>query len=338
MLITVKKESNSYGKPQNVMPVLFALTALILGLTASGCASTQTASSEVSATTQVSSSKPVRSSKTIMVRGGGDVPIAVTMSGNPEGRPILFVHGFMASTLNWEKQLNSSLGDTYHLIAVDIRGHGSSGKPTNKEAYTNTSFIAQDIAAAIEAAGAEKPLVVGWSYGGLFVMDYVRHFGTANIACFVFIDTVAGLLPPPPAKPDTPERLARIELSRSANIFTIKKWTDEFIDYWSAYKDLPKIEREMIELSAMLVPHYARRHLRDHPVENMDLAKTIDRKTLFLRGGASFSPKLEDSEKAAQLIAGSKVKSYPGFKSMLQWYNADQVNADIDRFYQSIEN
>ncbi|MEM8917393.1 MAG: alpha/beta hydrolase [Pseudomonadota bacterium] len=277
-----------------------------------------------------------RTSQTIMTKGGDDVPIAVTISGNPQGRPILFVHGFLASTINWKKQLHSDLGDRYKLVSVDIRGHGSSGKPANREAYTDTGLVAQDIAAALRAAEVEKPLIVGWSYGGLFVMDYVRHFGTDNVAGIVFIETIGGMLPPPPPPPETPERTARIELSRSANIFTIKKWTDEFVDYWSAYEELPADEREMVELSAMLVPHYVRRQLRDHPVDNSDLVNGIDRKVLFLNGGESLSPKKGEIDQVQSLIAGSNSKTYPGYKSMVQWYNAAQINADIDHFYQTI--
>ncbi len=308
-----------------------------IGLTASvsGCA---TASASAVQETETASEKPVSATKTIMTKGGGDVPIAVTITGNLEGRPILFVHGFMASTLNWEKQLQSDLADTYKLISVDIRGHGSSGKPTDAEAYTSTSLVADDIAAAIAATDAEQPLLVGWSYGGLFVFDYVRHYGTDNVSGIVFIDSVAGLLPPLPPTPDTPEKLERIERSRSANLSTIKEWTDGFIGYWSSYAELPAAERETIKISAMLVPHYVRRHLRDHPVENADLAGKIDRKTLFLVGDQSISPKKADVEKVAGLISGSETKVYPGYKSMLQWYNADEVNADIHRFYQSVSN
>lgn len=275
--------------------------------------------------------------KTVMTKGGGEVPVAVTIAGNPDGRPILFVHGFMASTLNWEKQLKSDLAQSYKLVAVDIRGHGSSGKPTEREAYVSTSLVADDIAAAIAVADVEKPLLVGWSYGGLFVLDYVRHYGTDNISGMVFIDSVAGLLPPPPPTPDTPEKLERIERSRSANLSIIKEWTDGFVGYWSSYAELPAAERETIKLSAMLVPHYVRRHLRDHPVENMDLAGKIDRKTLFLVGDQNISPKKATVEEAASLVAGSEIKTYTGYKSMLQWYNADGVNADIDRFYRSLD-
>ena len=206
-------------------------------------------------------------SKAVLTESSDGVPIAVTIAGNPDGKELLFIHGYMSSTLNWEKQLRSDLAETHKLVSIDMRGHGSSGKPWDRASYLNTQLFADDIAAAIEAAALKKPVLVAWSYGGLFAMDYIRHYGTDKVAGVALVSSDGGLLPaPPPAEP-TPEYQERIERSRSVNIFVIREWTHGLIDYFGKDTELPSDEIEALRLSAMLVPHHVRRFMRDRPVE-----------------------------------------------------------------------
>ena len=55
--------------------------------------------------------------------------LQVVEAGNPRARPILFIHGTSQCWLQWTLQLNSSLADSYRLIALDVRSHGLSDKP-----------------------------------------------------------------------------------------------------------------------------------------------------------------------------------------------------------------
>src|SRR6185503_2654023 len=63
------------------------------------------------------------------VVGGGGARLHVVETGNPEGRPILLIHGFSQAWLTWRRQLFSNLGNDYRLVALDLRGHGQSDKP-----------------------------------------------------------------------------------------------------------------------------------------------------------------------------------------------------------------
>src|SRR5690349_10408510 len=56
--------------------------------------------------------------------------INVRTSGT-SGTAIVFVHGNSASSLAYQKQLESSLADHYRLIALDLPGHGSSPAATD---------------------------------------------------------------------------------------------------------------------------------------------------------------------------------------------------------------
>lgn len=95
--------------------------------------------------------------RTDMIEGGGGLPIAVTTAGPSDAPRIVFVHGFLGSTLNWHMQLQSELAGEFHLTALDMRGHGSSAKPWQAGHYLDMQLWADDIGAAL-AAGARSAL------------------------------------------------------------------------------------------------------------------------------------------------------------------------------------
>ena len=67
--------------------------------------------------------------KTHRIAGGAGVQLHVVETGNPHGRPIVFIHGASQCWSQWSRQMNSSLTDDHRLVALDMRGHGLSGKP-----------------------------------------------------------------------------------------------------------------------------------------------------------------------------------------------------------------
>jgi non-heme chloroperoxidase len=122
------------------------------------------------------------------VTGGGGVQLHVVEAGNPRGRPIVFLHGFSQSWLAWSRQMRSDLPADYRLVAMDLRGHGRSEKP--EWGYDDSRLWAEDVRAVIQALGLEEPVLCGWSYGSLVILDYVRHWGDGALGGIVF---VAGL-------------------------------------------------------------------------------------------------------------------------------------------------
>ena len=66
-------------------------------------------------------------------------PDAVNISaqewGNPNGKEIVFIHGFMQSHLSWTKQVRDpELARQFRMISYDFRGHGGSDKILGSEA------------------------------------------------------------------------------------------------------------------------------------------------------------------------------------------------------------
>lgn len=127
------------------------------------------------------------------VHGGGGLRLHVREWGKHGGPPILFIHGWSQSHLCWRSQYESALANDFRLVALDLRGHGMSEAPLGAENYTEARLWAEDIAAAIEQLELHRPVLVGWSYGGFVICDYLRAYGTGRIAGINFVGAAVTL-------------------------------------------------------------------------------------------------------------------------------------------------
>jgi pimeloyl-ACP methyl ester carboxylesterase len=127
--------------------------------------------------------------------GGGGVALHVRECGNPDGAAIVFVHGWSQCDRCWDRQLEGPLAASFRLVAFDIRGHGMSDKPSDPVSYAEGRLWADDLAAVINGAGLDRPVVVAWSYGGFIVADYVREHGDAALGGIVLAGGALHLKP-----------------------------------------------------------------------------------------------------------------------------------------------
>ncbi len=131
--------------------------------------------------------------KSYVVTAPDGVKLAVQESGNPAGTPIVFIHGLLGSRLNWADQVNSPELQSYRLITYDERGHGLSDKPENAEAYRDGRAWGEDLTAVLKATGAKRPVLVGWSLGGVVMSNYLAQHGDTNISGVVYVNGVVEL-------------------------------------------------------------------------------------------------------------------------------------------------
>ena len=123
------------------------------------------------------------------------VKLAVQESGNPNGPTVIFIHGLLGSRLNWEAQVQSPELRQYRIITYDLRGHGLSDKPSGAGPYHDGRRWAEDLDAVIAGSHAKKPVLVGWSLGGVVISNYLATYGDHNIAGAVYVDGVVELAP-----------------------------------------------------------------------------------------------------------------------------------------------
>ncbi len=94
---------------------------------------------------------------------GGGVEAHWRDEGNPNGRPLLLVHGFSASLHTWEKW-TPLLGGEYRLISVDLPGHGLTRTP--KGYAPSIEGYADFVDAFMDKIALPKATVIGSSMGG----------------------------------------------------------------------------------------------------------------------------------------------------------------------------
>ena len=100
---------------------------------------------------------PVPSSRqTVQVDG---VPIAWWQTGS--GPPVVLVHGASASSIWWHAVL-PRLAERHHVIALDLSGHGDSGR---RRTYDVAAW-SREVAGVIDAAAGGPVVLVGHSLGG----------------------------------------------------------------------------------------------------------------------------------------------------------------------------
>src|SRR6266480_2104614 len=148
---------------------------------------TSTRRQEMAATAQDEQKRTGRM-KVHAVRGGGGLRLHVREWGKADGPPILFIHGWSQNHLCWARQYDSALADEFRLVAYDLRGHGMSEAPLEREHYTDAKAWADDVAAIIEELRLDRPVLVGWSYGAFVICDYVRAYGQDRIAAINFVE------------------------------------------------------------------------------------------------------------------------------------------------------
>jgi pimeloyl-ACP methyl ester carboxylesterase len=110
---------------------------------------------------------------------------------NPQapGVPLLLTHGFGATSGMWDPNVDALSVDR-PVIVWDQRGHGSTDAPDDMNLYSEQIGIA-DMAAILDAAGADRAVIGGMSLGGyLSLAFHLVH--PQRVAALVLVDTGPG--------------------------------------------------------------------------------------------------------------------------------------------------
>jgi pimeloyl-ACP methyl ester carboxylesterase len=92
------------------------------------------------------------------------IPWSALHWGDPDGRPLLLIHGVTSSAAVWWRVAPALAATGRRVMAVDQAGHGLTGAWQGHFRFRDN---AQDIAAFIRAAGLDRPdlQVIGHSWG-----------------------------------------------------------------------------------------------------------------------------------------------------------------------------
>ncbi|MFI6098761.1 alpha/beta fold hydrolase [Lentzea sp. NPDC051213] len=226
----------------------------------------------------------------VTAAGGGR--LAVREAGPPGAPPVVLVHGWAQTGEVWD------LPD-FHTYAVDLRGHGESDDFGD---YRDSAQWAADLKSVLDHTGPAT--VVGWSYGGLVITDYLRSHGTAGINALVFVSAITEIGRGRPGGETGPVMRAALPaaITDDAALATFCR---------AMAPALPAATVDKLTAAATAVSHKVRGELFRRDVGSADVLKSVDVPTLVVHGTQDEVVAPAAAEYSAALIPGAELSLYP---------------------------
>jgi non-heme chloroperoxidase len=263
------------------------------------------------------------------VLGGGGLPLSVYDAGDLYGPPLVFIHGLSQCHLAWRQQLQSALGLGFRLVALDLRGHGHSAKPLG--AYGESRLWADDLQAVISTLQLERPLLVGWSYGGMVIADYLRHYGQEYLAGIHFVSALVKSGSEEAFALLAPEMLALIP-GLFAREEAICRASLEAFTSLLHHRPVPPEVREQVLAYNQRVPSYVREGLCSRAVDNDDVLHRLTLPVLVSHGLEDRVMLPEASRHLASVVPDAQVSFYPDVGHSPFWEDPRRFNRELAAF------
>ena len=265
--------------------------------------------------------------------GGGGTRLHLVEAGDPRGPSILFLHGCSQSWLTWDRLMRSDLARRYRLVAMDLRGHGSSERP--RDGYDDSRLWAADVDAAIRELELDRPILCGWSYGPLVILDYIRHYGEERIGGIHFVGAVTNL----------GNEAAAAVLSAEFLVLLPGLFSSDMGEGVRGLESLLHLcfvrEPEASDLYRMLgfgvsVPPFVRQALLTRVVENDDLLPTIVKPVLITHGALDAVVRQEVVAQHRAGLPHAQVDIMPDAGHAAFWDDAPQFNRRLGAFREEV--
>jgi non-heme chloroperoxidase len=264
--------------------------------------------------------------KPINVKTPDGLTISAQEWGNPAGPEILFIHGFSQSHLSWMRQVDSDLAKDFRIITYDLRGHGNSDKPLDPAAYRNSKAWGDEVQAVMDAAGLKRPVLVGWSYAGRVISDYVATHGAGQLAGINFVDA--------PIKADPAligDNLKNLPLMASEDLVTNISATRTFLHgCFSKQPDANDYET-MLAFNMMVLPK-VRAGLSGRPLDATEMMSKLKLPVLVTHGAEDRNAKLGAGQYTASVIPGARLSVYDGVGHSPFYEDAPRFNSELAAF------
>jgi non-heme chloroperoxidase len=242
----------------------------------------------------------------------------------------VFIHGFTGSYLSWERQLFGPLAAEFRLLAYDLRGHGASDKPLDPSKYTDGTLWADDLNAVIRARQLDRPVLVGWSYGGYVISDYLRRYGDKEIGGVVFVGANTKNGTAEAAGHLTDEVLALFGHVLSTDLLKSIDGTLALTRMFGNRRRGRLPERAYG--TAMTVPPAVRAAMFNRLLDNDDVLTRILVPTLVMHGDADRIVRLSAATHTAATVPGAKLLVYDGVGHAVQIDAAQRFGRDLSEF------
>lgn len=246
--------------------------------------------------------------------------------GNPNGPGIVFIHGFSQSHLSWMRQTDSDLTKEFHIVTYDLRGHGNSDKPLEAARYRDGKAWADEVQAVIDAARLKRPVLVGWSYAGRVIADYLANRGERGISGIDFVDASIKFIPA-----NVGDNLKNLTLMASEDMLTNINATRTFLH--GCFSRQPSVDDfETMLAFNMMVPPKVRAGLNGRPLDGTAAMSKLTIPVLVTHGAEDRNAKLATAKFTASVIPGAKLSIYDGVGHSPFYEDAARFNRELAAF------
>jgi non-heme chloroperoxidase len=257
--------------------------------------------------------------------------LAVHEYGLPTGRPIVLIHGINQCALVWHKQYGSAMAKEFRFVCPDLRGHGMSDKPTDPEYYNQSALWADDVQAVLTALSLRKPVLVGWSYGGYVLNDYLARFGQDAIGGLDYV--CAGVVM---GGPNTTQMLGREFINTISGLCS-----DNLEDNIQAVRQLIRVlferqpSQEEVERQvaySMVVPPTARLGMFSRTIDCDAMMERLTIPVLVTSGDKDSVVTLAHTEHLLAVIPHAKPSVFEGVGHCPHLEDAERFNRELSQF------
>lgn len=231
-----------------------------------------------------------------------DDGVRISFQETGTGPTIVLVHGSGLSRAVWRGLgYTNALKERFHVVTLDLRGHGRSDKPHHEDAYS-MDLLVGDVVAVLDAAGVQAAHYMGYSAGarvGFSLLakspERVRTFTSAGGTYRPMAGQIEAVF-----FPGYDQALDR-------------GGVPEFLRQWSiaAGCDVdPQTAAAFLANDPAALRAYFRRSEVEPGIPEADLGKMVT-PTLLL-AGTEDPMRHSDSERAARLMPTAQFHSLPG--------------------------
>lgn len=255
------------------------------------------------------------------------VTLAVQEWGKPSGPAILFIHGISQCHLSWRKQYEADLAAQSRLITFDLRGHGSSSKPLDAASYQENPRWAHDLNAIMDILHLDRPVLVGWSYAGRVICDYLLSYGDSRLAAINFVAASTKTGPEFTSAGGKVLRRALMIDDPPNNRQNMRN----FVEMCSA-KPLPTADLETMVEYNLLPSAEIRTHMLTRTTPYDDALGKVKVPVLITHGERDQIVIPAVSQYTASVVPHAKLSLYPQCAHMPFWEDAERFNRELAEF------
>ncbi|MPZ79766.1 MAG: alpha/beta fold hydrolase [Actinophytocola sp.] len=237
---------------------------------------------------------------------------------------MVLVHGWAASSAAWANQLE--LAAHHRLVALDLRGHGESDTPA--AGYDEPATWAGDIAAVLEHTG--PAVLVGWSYGGLVITDYLRERGPKNVTGLVLVGALTEIGDHPGGEVGPAwDGIMRPALSEDPAV-AVPALVTLVTRMTVAPASGPEVQRRLADM--LRVPPAVRRALFRRSIGSAEVLAAVSVPALVVHGERDLVISPRVAEYAAGKIPGASLRWLPDVGHMPFAEEVEEFNAILRAF------